>query len=68
MVKLTNTKSAVFLPTDSWGHYLKIKILLNLSSTSNNSIAWCWGGTEVTGADLAAVNVDGDLPLSCCVM
>jgi hypothetical protein len=52
------------LPADSWaecpGDFTAFDAY---QPPDGDSVAWCWGGDEVTGADLTAVNANGDLDL-----
>jgi hypothetical protein len=53
------------LPADSWGQCPgNFNAFGAYQAPAGTSVAWCWGGNEVTGADLTAVNANGDLDLT----
>jgi hypothetical protein len=52
------------LPANSWGECPGNFNAFNAYQTpTGDSVAWCWGGDNVTGADLTAVNANGSLDL-----
>ena len=53
------------LPADSWGHLPgNFNAFEAYQTPVSDSVAWCWSGDNVTGADLTAVNANGDLDLT----